>query len=132
MDDVASIVISFLSGGIGGGIVAHLFAKSRDAENRALNFIGLMDGMRAEAERKIGNDYAEVFPTRLYEVRREGAKVRQDLDADTRMEFDEAITALCRLTNRDVSAVARDSDHHPGRIAVTARANVHRNATYTV
>src|SRR5437762_739225 len=119
MNDVASIVISFLSGGIGGGIAAHLFAKSRDTQNRKLDFIGLMDGMRAEAERKAGNAYAEVFPTRLYEVRREGAKVRQDLDPKTRGEFDNAITALCRLSDAHVSAVARDSDHHPGRIAVT-------------
>ena len=98
--------------------VAHVCAIRRESdsrehaaetarENRKQDFIGLMSGMRAEAERFTGDYFAgRIFPTRIYEIRRESPKIMRDLDTNRKVAFDNAITALCQLTDSQVSDTA--------------------------
>jgi hypothetical protein len=98
--------------------LTHLFALWRESKNakerRKLDFVGLLGGMRAEVERMQPRKYSEIFPTRLFELRRESAKVRRDLSAKKRAIFDEKITSLCALTDSQVEAVA-DGGNYTGR-----------------
>ena len=82
-----------------------------------------MGGMRLEAERTTGDKYAEIFPDRLYQVRTESAKIRQDLDSDTRIAFDKAVKALCQLTASQVSDTAGGNSPE-GRRRVTEAIDV--------
>ena len=104
-------------------VSAHIFAGKRERQNRKRNFIGLMGGMRLEAERTTGEAYANVFPTRLYELRSESAKIRDDLDSDMRLAFDKAVKALCQLTASQVSDT-EGGDSPAGRRRVTEAIDV--------
>jgi len=100
-----------------------LFSRSRQAaktarENRKQDFVGLMGGMRAEAGRIVGDKYADIFATRLYEVRRESPKVRRDLDADRQLVFDKSVETLCQLTDSQVCDRS-GGDNPEGRRRVT-------------
>lgn len=109
-------LITFWSGALVAivtAVVGHFLAAWRERgnrkhgiktakENRKQDFIGLMSGMRAEAERILGDDYAFIFATRLYEVRRESPKVRRDLSSGRQLMFDKAVETLGRLTDSEV------------------------------
>jgi hypothetical protein len=132
-DAQPSWLITYLAGAftaIVAAAVGHFFAARRERENkkhaatvakdnRKQDFLGLMSGMRLEAERIVGDRYAdEIFPTRLYEVRRESPKIRRDLDSNRQLVFDESVKSLCQLTASQVSD-RTGGDFPEGRRRVT-------------
>lgn len=132
-DAQPSWLITYLAGAltaIVAAAVGHFFAARRERENRKRaatvakdnrkqDFLGLMSGMRLEAERIVGDRYAdEIFPTRLYEVRRESPKIRRDIDSSRKFMFDKSVKSLCQLTASQVSDTT-GGDYPEGRTRVT-------------
>jgi hypothetical protein len=129
---IISSAITVLSGAIAGligALVANKYAVRRDADNRKhaeetaredrkQDFLGLLSGMRAEAERLVGQQYANVFPERIYQLRRETPKIRRDLDPARQQEFDNTVKTLCQLTQNQVSD-AGSGNPPAGRTRVT-------------
>jgi hypothetical protein len=93
-------------------------AASIAKENRKQDFLGLLSGMRSEAERLVGQPYANVFPERIYQLRRETPKIGRDLDDNARLEFDNAVKALCQLGQGEVMDGGSGSPH-AGQAKVT-------------
>jgi hypothetical protein len=104
-------------------MVAHFVALWRDSkiakERRKLDFLGLLGGIRAEAERMHPPGYSKTFANRIYDLRRESPKIRYDLSPQRRVELDEAITAFCRLRDSEVEEVG-DNDNYLGRNRVAS------------
>jgi hypothetical protein len=104
-------------------IIAHCFALWRDykiaKERRKLDFLGLLGGIRAEAERMPPLGYSKTFANRVYDLRRASPKVRYDLNSQRQVEFDEAVTAFCRLGDREVEEVG-DNENYLGRNRVAS------------
>jgi len=125
-------VIGFVSGVLTGTLVAfitHLFAARRERENREhadttakearkRNFLSFLDGFRAEAERSMPRDFSAVFRDRIYEFRRESAKIRGDIDLGKQEKFAQLITDLCQITDSQVEYVG-DGNEYVGRRHVT-------------
>ncbi len=70
--------------------------------DRRRDFLSFMSGFRSWVER-CPHELGTEFGNRVHGIRQETAKVRNDLTEDKRARFDEAVTALCRLSNSEVS-----------------------------
>jgi hypothetical protein len=82
-----------------------------------------MGGFRSEAERSDPRRFSEVFPSKVHRFREESAKVRSDLSEERRARFDAAVTALCQLTDSQVSEVGNNANYL-GRTRVTEAIDV--------
>jgi len=105
-----------LVGGVGGWFANHWFSNARDRiarqhvledarGNRRRDFLSFMSGFRSEVERSSNTKLGEIFPDRVHQFRSETAKIRPDLSPDKQTRFDETVTALCRLTDSQVSQI---------------------------
>jgi hypothetical protein len=118
---IVNIFSVFAAAGIGaflGAYLAHHFTEQRDRYNRKLNFLSFMGGFRSEAERTYPPKFGDLFPVRVHEFRREAAKIRSDLTAEQQAGFDEAVNALCQLTDSQVTEVG-SNQNYLGRTRVT-------------
>lgn len=73
----ATIIFSFLGGGILGVIIGHWFTKSRDRDHRRIRFIGFMGQWRSEiqdSERPLSD-----FADKVHVFMGEAAQVRRDI-----------------------------------------------------
>ena len=80
-------------------------------------FLAFMSGFRSEAERTKPSIFAQLFPSKLHRFREESEKIKADLSAEIRIFFEQAVTALCRLTDSQVEEV--DTGEYRGRARVT-------------
>jgi len=67
-------------------------------------------------ERSLLEKLASEFSTKVHAFREQTAKIRDDIPANNRARFDEAVTALCRMTARDVSEYKRDYSGQGARV----------------
>ena len=132
MPDIVSIIVSFVSGSIGGAItgatVSHFLAKRRDAETRKhaaqsaaetrkLNFLGFMDGWRTEIERKNIRIVADQFNGKCAEFRTEATKIRSDHGP----KFWRLVDSLSSLRSGEIEEGSNQGDNAPGRIKLLTR-----------
>jgi len=125
-----STVVSFITGA-GVAFITDRFATRREAKNRERlsteardrrkrDFLGILGGMRAEAERIAGDPYAQLFRQRVIELRRESARIESDLTEPMRTAFKGAVVAMCRLTDGQVAEIQRQPEvEYLGRLRVT-------------
>jgi hypothetical protein len=87
---------------------------------RKHEFLGLIGGIRAEADRIVGQKYVDFFPMRLFEIHREAAKIALDLAKPRRDKFADAIAELSSLTDSQIEEIKRPEGEYLGRARVTA------------
>jgi hypothetical protein len=119
-DVLVALIMGGVGGSITGAVVAHHLAKKRDAanrqelrilkrEDRIREFLGFMSQFRSWAERSSHEERGQQFRNRVHPFRAETTKIKDDVDISKRAEFDERVTALCRLTDSQVSELSREN-----------------------
>jgi hypothetical protein len=129
-----SPAISFWTGAlvaIVAATIAHLFSVWRESRNRRytegmekrrrrIEFAGLIGGMRAEAERIVGQAYVDIFPKRLFKIRSEAAKIVLDFGKAQQERLGDAIGELSRLTDSQIGDIEQHEGEYLGRERVTS------------
>jgi len=86
----------------------HADKTAREARRR--NFLSFLEGVRAKAERRQPQNLSQVFRDRVYELRREAAKIRGDIDLGKQAKFAELIDVFCRLRDSEVEEILVSGD----------------------
>lgn len=71
--------------------------------NRKRDFRGFTRAFRSWAERSSLGNMGDEWNNRVHPFREHAARIREDISNHKRVEFDERVTALCRLTPSQVT-----------------------------